>query len=114
VAISATVTRQIARSASMMSVLSVIVNLIRGPKENDDDEKWVELHFKIRSIQARIERLRSNLDSPQRRIERINDEVEKVSSIGKTQPHQTEQQIRNKQRNAELDDIKRKLTGGKK
>jgi hypothetical protein len=105
---------QIARNASMMSVLNAIVNLIKGPEQNDNDEKWVELHIKVRSIQARIERLRKNFHPHESRIQRINEEVEKLSPNRETNPRPTEREVRDRQRNAELDDLKKKLTRGKK
>lgn len=105
---------QTARNVSMMSALNAIVNLIKGPEQNVDDEKWVELHLKVRSIQARIERLRKNFHSHESRIQRINEEVEKLSPNRETNTRATEREVRDRQRNAELDDIKKKLMRGKK
>lgn len=80
-------------------------------KEEEDDEalaKRLEFDFKIRDIKRRIEKLRQNLDTTRPvgvRETREMDEPARTVEHGKNEK---------KTRQAEMDDLRRKLTGRKK
>ena len=75
-------------------------------EESKDDGEWAERLFEIQLLRRRIEKLRDTLCGPQRPIVSRDEEVQ--------EPRHNVEEVRKKQKNDELNELKRKLMGGKK
>lgn len=84
--------------------------LFKIEKEEDYEElaKRLELDMQIRDIRRRIEKLRTHFHTPRRGRMAEPQKVDEPTPV--VEQKQTEQE----RRNAEMDDLRRKLMGGKK
>lgn len=79
-------------------------------KERDDDElaKWLEFDFKIRDLKRRIKKLRNDL-YPTRPVG-----IRETPKVDEQAPVVERGKNEKAAREAEMDDIRRKLIGGRK